>query len=180
MFEPKDLICTIESVMNPIESQEGDEDNENVILTYPIICNLTIHTPGGGNLPAVMQNQGNAIPKTGDNNKLSITFKSGELVPAASVLSDPEKMTLWRTTFEKAYSLADAERSYIARLGRFAISLLLGLKTPSDNSLSYEMKRPPCGYLDVLFLDEELRITKGNRGSIIVVERVHESEPSPN
>lgn len=27
------------------------------------------------------------------------------------------------------------------------------------------------GYLDVLFIDDELRITRGNRGSIVVVER---------
>ena len=38
-------------------------------------------------------------------------------------------------------------------------------------SVSFEMKRCPHGYIDVLYLDEDLRITRGNRGTIVIVER---------
>ena len=33
------------------------------------------------------------------------------------------------------------------------------------------MKRVIHGYFDILFLDEDMRITKGNRGSIVIMTR---------
>ncbi len=34
------------------------------------------------------------------------------------------------------------------------------------------MKRSPKGRLEVLYLDEELRITKGEKGTVLVCERL--------
>jgi hypothetical protein len=41
----------------------------------------------------------------------------------------------------------------------------------ANNSFHFDMKRSPTGHFDVLYLDEDMRITKGNRGTVVVVER---------
>ena len=39
-----------------------------------------------------------------------------------------------------------------------------------DHSVHFEMKRAPRGHLDVLYLSDTTRVTKGNRGTLVVVE----------
>jgi len=38
--------------------------------------------------------------------------------------------------------------------------------------VSFKMQRSPKGKLEVLYLDEELRITRGGRGTVVVCERL--------
>ena len=58
----------------------------------------------------------------------------------------------------------------------FLLKLFIELQPPSsmdiNNSINYSIQRPPTGFLDILFLDNTMRITKGNKNSIVVVERV--------
>ena len=101
-------------------------------------------------------------------------------MPTEEVLNDESKLELWSRTFEGAYKQADKERSYFGWAFQFLIKILLGLTYPTDATLSkhsfrFEMKRSPVGYLDVLYLDNDLRITKGNRGTVVVVERVNKT-----
>ena len=48
---------------------------------------------------------------------------------------------------------------------------MLKMTFPTDESMRFEMKRVMHGYVDVLYLDEDMRITKGNHGSIVVTTR---------
>jgi hypothetical protein len=41
--------------------------------------------------------------------------------------------------------------------------------------IEFQMKRSPKGALDILYLDEELRITKGQKETVLVCDRVAES-----
>jgi len=41
-----------------------------------------------------------------------------------------------------------------------------------NDSICLSTERSPAGYLDILFLDHTMRVTRGNRNSIVVVERV--------
>eukprot|EP00567_Pseudictyota_dubia_P018156 CAMPEP_0197439320 /NCGR_PEP_ID=MMETSP1175-20131217/6090_1 /TAXON_ID=1003142 /ORGANISM="Triceratium dubium, Strain CCMP147" /LENGTH=295 /DNA_ID=CAMNT_0042969215 /DNA_START=156 /DNA_END=1043 /DNA_ORIENTATION=+ len=173
LFEPKKLVCTLDSVRNPIEripNEEGEKGQDDEKMSYPLVISLIVHT-AEGDLRAIMRNEGVVTPATDD--RASVVFSSGALSPAPEVVADAEKMTLWRKTFENAYARADAERSYLARAGRYIFFSLLGLVAPTDakDSFRFEMKRAPRGYLDVLFLDEHMRITKGNSGSYCVLVR---------
>jgi hypothetical protein len=112
-----------------------------------------------------------------------VAFTGGTLMPADEMKNDLSKLKLWAKTFEGAYEKADTERSYVGRIFQFIIKLLLGLTIPTDDSLlkhsfHFDMKRSPVGYLDVLYLDDDLRITRGNRGTIVVVERSNKSVPT--
>lgn len=195
IFQPNDLVCTIGEIQNPIAALEWDDDdgdNEHEHesdssnsasaaprsikkMTYPIFFPLTIHTPKG-DLDAVMKMDGEAYPSSDD--RIAVRFDAGTLCPGSKILSSPEKMGLWKDTFAGAYTKADSERGYIAGFFRYIIEKVMSVTFPSDeaaiannNTFRYEMKRPPKGFLDIIYLDDEFRITKGNRGSYVVVER---------
>lgn len=52
-----------------------------------------------------------------------------------------------------------------------------GFKGPADTQgpggeLSYEMARSPKGFMDILYLDEEMRVSRGNAGGVVVATRL--------
>lgn len=44
------------------------------------------------------------------------------------------------------------------------------LQRTRDHSVHFDMKRAPRGHMDVLYLSDNTRITRGNRGTLVVVE----------
>lgn len=205
IFEPRELVCTVESVGNPVrplelegEAEEGrhgrggDDDDATAAaagkdrsgggvgatMSYPFLISLIVHAPDGTALPATMLNEGTATPSSDE--RCSVVFAAGTLGPRDAVTSDPAKLALWRTMFAGAYARADKERSYLSSIGRLIVHRLLRLTAPSDaaatalgkdDSFRFEMGSPPRGYFDVLYLDEDMRITRGNRGTYVVAER---------
>lgn len=175
IFQPHKLVCTMRSVRNHV-SVNGTTDEGKTKFSYPLVLDITIHTPDG-DLPAIVINEAHCYENQDVNNRLMVSFTGGTLLPAEEVRNDPSKLELWSKTFEGAYQKANEERSYFGWIFQFFLKLVLGLTYPTDdcltkNSFHFEIKRAPVGYLDVLYLDEDLRITKGNRGTIVVVERV--------
>jgi hypothetical protein len=112
-------------------------------------------------------------------NRLGVTFVGGTMCPAHEVRSDSAKLALWKEVFANAYKKAEEERSYISAAMNYIFEWLFKLSTPTDEeamkndytAVSFEMKRCPHGYIDVLYVDEDLRITRGNRGTVVVVAR---------
>lgn len=181
IFQPHHLVCTIRSVRNSIilcEDEEFQVDGQKT-FTYPIQIDLTIHTPKG-DLSATMCHAALCYELPEHENRLGVTFRGGSLTPTYSVRSDPALMAVWEEVFDHAYSKAEEERSFMSSVMQYVFKKVFQLSTPTDediekdatHSASFEMNRSPRGYLDVLYLDEDLRITRGNRGTIIVVERV--------
>ena len=41
--------------------------------------------------------------------------------------------------------------------------------------VTYKMTKSPHGHLDVIFLDDEMRITRGNKGTVVIAERARDS-----
>jgi hypothetical protein len=179
IFQPKKLVCTLRSVRNPVETQEKPTDDEaKQKYSYPLVMDITIHTPEHGDLSATLVNDATCYAHGEKPGRIMVSFKGASLKPSEEVARNPELLKRWMNTFEGAYKKAEDERSYIGHVGQFALKMLLGLTLPTDQAkegFHFDMKRSPVGYLEVLYLDEDLRITKGNRGTIVVVERAQES-----
>jgi hypothetical protein len=174
IFQPTKLACTLRSIRNPVVCLGKTEDGKNV-FSYPLVLDITIHTDDG-DLPATLINEAQCYEHTDIINRLMVSFTGGTLLPTKEVLNDPTMLARWSKTFEGAYEKANQERSYWGWISQFFLKLLMGLTYPTDESLAkhsfhFDMKRSPVGHLDVLYLDEEIRITKGNRGTVVVVER---------
>mmetsp|Transcript_98454 Transcript_98454/g.278836 ORF Transcript_98454/g.278836 Transcript_98454/m.278836 type:complete len:88 (+) Transcript_98454:495-758(+) len=55
------------------------------------------------------------------------------------------------------------------------LNLLMGLEAPTaadhEGTITWEMKRPPRGFTDILYLDDKLKVTRGNKGTVVAVVR---------
>lgn len=189
IFQPHHLVCTIRSVRNSIVAPQTGDDSEsfqvdgNKTFAYPIQIDLTIHTPKG-DLHATMCHAALCYIIPEHQDRLGVTFRGGSLTPTYAVRSDPTLMALWEEVFDHAYSKAAEERSFMTSVMQYVFHKVFQLSTPTDedaksdatHSVNFDMKRSPRGYMDILYLDEDIRITRGNRGTIIVVERVASSQ----
>lgn len=176
LFQPNKLVCTLKSVYTPIKPRENKQDDKET-YTYNIISNIVIHTDEG-DLPAHLISEAYCYESPDVNNRLMVSFTGGTLVPKPEEGKNTFNEELWVKTFEGAYSKADKERSFFGWIFQYFITFLLGITLPSDasfakHSFHFDMKRSPVGHFDLLFLDEDMRITRGNRGTIVVAERAN-------
>jgi len=54
-----------------------------------------------------------------------------------------------------------------------------GLEPPTDSAdytQTFKITKPYLGHLDILYIDDDFRVTKGNKNTIVVVERLQEEE----
>lgn len=143
---------------------------------------LTIHAPEG-DLPAVVTHDAVCYECPKQRHRLKVTFKGSTLLPAREVLSNPELLQVWKDTFLGAYERAKKESNFLSKTLRGLLTWWFQMTLPSDDELAnsedfsvhFEMKRSPRGYLDILYMSETTRITKGNRGTLVVVEPVSSS-----
>jgi hypothetical protein len=182
VFQPHAMECTLRQVYTDIQiKRDGTDDTK--LLSYPLISDLIIHTPNG-DLSATLRNRADSYVKSDD--RLTVDFQGSTLSPSAAVLADDELFSLWKETFAQAYTKADREGSKLSTVFRYILRIALKMTTPSDedaerredNSFSFEMKRAPRGYYDVLYLDEEIRISRGNRGTIVIMRREVDEQES--
>uniref|UniRef100_A0A7S2MET0 Plastid lipid-associated protein/fibrillin conserved domain-containing protein n=1 Tax=Helicotheca tamesis TaxID=374047 RepID=A0A7S2MET0_9STRA len=172
IFQPKKLVCTVNEVFNVVSKIEDDQQkDDNVIASYNNVIELTAHTDEG-DLPAEICMDGRCSTKSDE--RLEVVFTAGELRKGAAVQSDKKLLALWEKTFEGAYAKAEKEKGFKESILQWLVKSMLNMTMPTDECAKYEMKRPMKGYVDVLYLDEDLRITRGNYGSIVIVERVTE------
>jgi PAP_fibrillin len=138
---------------------------------------LTIHTPNG-DLPAVVSHDAVCYECPQQLHRLKVTFKGSTLMPATQVLSNPILLNVWNQTFVGAYTKADKERHLLSKALKSMLTWWFQMELPTDDdaatrndhSMQFRMKRAPRGYLDVLYMSETARITRGNRGTLVVVE----------
>lgn len=112
-----------------------------------------------------------ALPDPKNPNRLSTWFTGGTI----EVWDDSNDMAAWRNIFE-----TPGKRSVGAKARIFSARLAVGAspagEMESDGKMSYVMRRPIGGhgvaYVDVVYLDETLRIVRGNYGTVYVSARI--------
>jgi hypothetical protein len=120
----------------------------------------------------IMTTYGFVLPDPITPNRLSIWFNRGSMEPNDNETDIQE----WKRLFGGALPKRQLQEK--ARL--LAAKLLLGAIVPdtidADGSMSYYLSRPVGGhgtaYVDILYLDDSLRIVQGSKGSIFVFARV--------
>ena len=166
LFQPADLQLLINRVTQPIlPIQDGDK------LTYNIEIEFTTLDENYPQLRGIVRNQGVCSPQ--NEKTLQVQFIGGELAPLDP--EDPESMKAWMSVFgdqksKQSLNIAQKIQSFVGKL-------IFGLEPPQGidrqtGKASFNMKKSPKGSLEVLYLDEELRITRGNRGTVTACERI--------
>lgn len=101
---------------------------------------------------------------------LQVRFTGGILAP-----QDPNRLDDWQEIFGQQRQSAKRTFKESLMLGLFR--LMFGLvppqtMNPDTGEVTFIMERSPKGRLEIIYLDEELRITCGERGTILVCERL--------
>ena len=176
MFQPKGLVCTLGTTMNPVEpssSDCSDDDwSERQSFSYSTETAITVATKCGVEIPAILIADATCRKSSqkGKENRVEVMFCGGSLKQRGEI--GKENANLWAKTFTGAYLEADKTRSRRFRLLRRVLRWAFRVTPPSDESpYKYELGRPLKGWLDILYLDDELRVTRGNAGSIVIAER---------
>lgn len=166
-FHPSDLVCTLRGVKNVVAPKSDGT------FTYDLICDTIVHLPEG-DVEAEIVNESYCC-KDDESNRVHVFFTGSRLSPSNTVIEDDGKMSLWSRTFNNnTLEIAESKRSYFGWMMNKMLKRMLGMKVRFDDSNSFrlEFQKPFHGHFDVLYLDNELRVTRGNRGTIVVVERI--------
>ncbi|WP_036484773.1 PAP/fibrillin family protein [Myxosarcina sp. GI1] len=163
MFEPVDLKLEIERVLQPVFAT--GKDNER---THDIVVEFKVIDARFPELRGIVKNLAVCIPR--DENTLQVQFVEGELIPRI----ENKNIEQWLAVFGN--SEANSPLSIGERIKTWFIKQIFGIKKTSaintqTGTRAFKMNKSPKGKLQILYLDEELRITKGNRETVLVCQR---------
>ncbi|KAL7519292.1 hypothetical protein ACHAWX_004080 [Stephanocyclus meneghinianus] len=189
MFKPTKAVCAIHEIVNAIEplgnGESADEQVSSWEQSYNSEVLMEISVPRTKEveettvLPAKLINYGVCTPAS--PTRLGVKFQSGTLKPNFDMTLKENEMRAkaWEETFEGAIAKEADAQSVLGKVATGAsnilMKLMMGLEPPVDCvdfTQTYTITRPIAGHLDILYMDEDLRISKGNRGTIVVVERI--------
>jgi len=192
MFKPTTIVCAVDDIVNIVEDvveEEGDDtktNNKDDVIwrqTYTIDVLMKIETTSGIKLPARLTNYGECFPTSTD--RLSVKFTQGTLQPHFD-MGDSSNETLsaeWKNTFGNAITKEAEAQGYIGKAGTWIMhkmmSAMMGLEPPTDSAdytQTFKITKPYLGYLDIIYIDDDFRVTKGNKNTIVVVKRLKEAK----
>ena len=186
MFKPTTIVCAVDDIVNIVEDikEDTDDTTTNDVMwrqTYTIDVLMKIETSNGIKLPARLTNYGECFPTSTD--RLSVKFTQGALKPQFDMGDSSNATLAWKETFDNAISKEADAQSYIGKAGTWVMhkmmSAMMGLEPPIDSAdytQTFKITKPYLGYLDILYIDDDFRVTKGNKNTIVVVERLKEEE----
>jgi hypothetical protein len=166
MFQPTKLKLTINKVSQPVFLL-GDGEQR----THDIVVEFTTVDESVPQIKGIVHNLG--VCKPFDETQLQVNFTGGILKPHPST-----NMADWQAVFGNQQK--PSATSWKEKLMSGLLKLMFGLvpakgMNPETGEIAFSMKRSPKGRLDILYLDEELRITRGEKGTVLVCERLNES-----
>lgn len=201
MFSPTNLVCSLQGNFNHVEIvDEGDrkamlekvpkklreevESGKTTLRTYHVVTAFTIEPslaayPNAPNkdvmrpIKGIMTTYGYSLPDPSTPNRHSVWFTGGRIEPN----NDKTDVLGWNNFFQ----LHPPKHSFTEKAKLLAVKLLMGATIPTevdpvDGSFNYVFTRPLGGhgmvYIDVIYLDESLRIVRGQRGTTFVFSRV--------
>jgi hypothetical protein len=162
MFQPVNLKIVIDRVLQPVLPL-GDEEK----LTHDIVVEFTTMDEQLPELKGIVRNLGVCQPIS--DRVLQVKFTGGILAP-----QDLNQIDDWKTVFGKQDRPSKVNWQEKLKFGLFR--LIFGLvppqsMNPKTGEISFTMQRSPKGKLEIVYLDEELRITRGEKGTVLICER---------
>jgi len=138
-------------------------------------------SPAIAPIQAVKLVKGYMLPDPSVPNRLTIWFVGGKLspvVPEADKSGTPGEVTApaeWKELFGRDQQ----KKTWSDSIRDAGAKLFLGAELPrgmsTNGTLSYQLHRPHGGhgvaYIDVLYYDEHVLVTRGNRGTVYVASR---------
>lgn len=183
IFEPVSLPVRIVKIINSARPRDPFAASSDVAENWNPY-DLTTHfcSRDGSELRGKVVLKGSCTTDPEDPKRLLVRFSSSVIEP-----EDVQDLKAWRSVIGLSRSRANSSKSIEKtkfrafatlrkRVGNLTPKILMRskprVKEPeSRGELTHEMPRSPKCWTDVLYVDEEMRITCGNRGSVVVAIR---------
>lgn len=166
MFQPTGLKVMINRVLQPVFLLGNGEQR-----SHDIVVEFTTVDESVPRLRGIVRNLGVCQPL--NETELQVNFTGGTLMPHPST-----NMTDWQAVFgnQERTSATGLKEKLMSGLLRLMFGLVPATGINSETGeISFSMQRSPKGRLAILYLDEELRITRGHKGTVLVCERLNKS-----
>jgi hypothetical protein len=162
MFQPTKIKVTIQRVLQPVFLLGNREQRSHDIIVEFTTIDESLPKLGG-----TVRTQGVCSPL--NDTVLQVQFTGGVLAPQEST-----NMADWQAVFGNQQP--PSKITWQEKLQSVFLKLMFGLVPPQGmnretGEVCFTMKRSPKGRLEILYLDEELRITRGEKGTVLVCER---------
>ncbi|NEO31833.1 MAG: fimbrial protein [Symploca sp. SIO3C6] len=162
MFQPTQLKLVIDRVLQPVRLLENKQQR-----SHDIVVEFTTIDESFPKLTGIVHNQGVCHPIS--DTKLQVKFTGGTLAP-----QEGTNIKDWQEVFGKQRQ--SSQKSWQERFISGFFRLMFGLvppqaMNPDTGEVSFTMNRSPKGSLEILYLDEEMRITRGEKGTLLVCQR---------
>lgn len=165
MFQPQNLKVAIDRVSQPIQSINNTQRTHDIQVKFTIVDDAVPPLQG------IVQNLGVCQPYNDDT--LQVEFTGGTLAPQPGT-----DLSAWTQVFgDQPSRTAKAKRSLKETLAGVFLQFMFGLvppdgMNPDTGEVTFAMKRSPKGKLHILYLDEEIQITKGEKEMVMVCNRL--------
>ncbi|MBE9205002.1 fimbrial protein [Nostoc sp. LEGE 06077] len=162
MFQPAKLKVVIDRVSQPVFLLGNGEQR-----SHDIVVEFTTADENYPQISGVVRNLGVCEPIS--DTVLQVKFTGGILAP-----QDSTNMDEWQAVFGQQQQNAKRSLKENLMLGLFRLMFgLVASQTMNSETgeVKFIMERSPKGRLEILYLDEELRITCGEKGTILVSQR---------
>lgn len=160
MFQPTALKLMINRVSQPVWPV-----GEGNLRSHDIVVDFTTVGEDGITLRGIVRNLGVCEPS--DDQTLQVRFTGGVLEPAEGT-----DRPAWQAVFNQS---ATASLGWKAWMQTQVLKLMFGLVPPTGmdekGRAKFQMRRSPNGSLKILYLDDELRITQGQKETVLICER---------
>ncbi len=163
MFRPQDLSVQLTDVFQDIQPLPEEAKH-----THNIVVHFQTVQVGLPSVRGIVRNLG--VCQTAHPTALQVQFTGGELEPA----SDTD-LSAWQQVF---HSPPQTSVNLRDRLQRLALKLIFGLGAPQKvdaqtGRADFTMPRSPKGRLNILYLDDTLRIMQSEKEqTLMICERV--------
>ncbi|ASC72691.1 uncharacterized protein XM38_036490 [Halomicronema hongdechloris C2206] len=163
MFQPRNLRLVINQVWQPVWPIQGGPQR-----SHDIVVDFTTRQDNEPPLRGIVRNLGGCEPA--NDTALRVWFTGGVLEPAPGT-----DLSQWNTVFgDQTQPAPDSLKSWFQGL---FLKLMFGLVPPAGidpntGRVEFQMKRSPKGSLTILYLDEELRITRGHKETVLICDRI--------
>jgi len=187
LFAPADVVVEVEECRNVVRKLKNPPPLPDALVSrrirdrklpvdpkdvrsYDVETRFAVADARGAGLRGALVTRGFCAPAhdaaPDAAHRLDVWFVGGDLYPV-----DDGDAEAWSALFGAAHL---PRRSVGSRLGLWFASVALGidLEPPEPRGVQrYTVARPVVGYVDVLYADADLRVTRGNRGSLVVTRR---------
>ncbi len=163
MFQPQALKVVIQQVSQPVVPIQGTSQHSHDIV-------VKFHTLGDGVPPleGIVRNLGVCEPDS--HTALRVQFTGGVLEPSKATDLKSWNQVFRTSSFPSRSGLKDWWQNLFLKV-MFGLVPPEGMN-PTTGRSTFKMKRSPKGALEILYLDEELRITRGEKGTVLVCQRL--------